>query len=95
MNLAQTGADVANELRGKTWDQRFQWVSEVKEQGNKFFKLDLHDNAIDTYMKALCGMDFSSYDLLPSVKDQKERDLRVSRDLKAPVLNNIALCLTK
>lgn len=69
VNLAQVGAEVANELRGKTWDARFQWVSEAKEGGNQLFKTEKYDEAIDAYMRALCGLDFSSYDLLKSAQE--------------------------
>ena len=93
VNVATMGADVANELRGKSWDARFQWVSEIKEKGNKLFKEDKYDEAIDIYMKALCGMDFTSYET--SGQMEKAREVRVARELKAPVLNNIALCLLK
>ena len=61
MNLQQTGAEVANELRGKSWDERYQWVGEAKERGNKKFKEEKYEAAIDEYMRALCGMDFTSY----------------------------------
>lgn len=88
------GAEVANELRGKTWDARFQWVSDAKDKGNKLFKDEKYDQAIDEYMRALCGLDFSSYDI-PSEKEHKEKDTRVNKELKAPILNNIALCLNK
>jgi hypothetical protein len=89
------GADVANELRGTTWEARTQWVNKVKEQGNQLFKEEKYGEAIDLYMKALCGMDFSQYDHLEDAKADKERELNVKRNLKAPVLNNIAQCLIK
>ena len=53
------GAEVANELRGKSWDERYEWVVKVKEQGNVLFKGEKYSDAIDVYMKALCGMDFT------------------------------------
>ena len=46
-------------------------------------------------MRALCGMDFTSYSIKENAKEQKELDTRVKRELKAPILNNIALCLIK
>lgn len=95
VNLATVGAEVANEMRGKTWEQRFSWISGVKDTGNQLFKKEKYDEAIDTYMRALCGMDFSQYDHLPNKQEDKERELRITRDLKAPILNNIALCLIK
>ncbi len=58
-------------------------------------KEDKIEAAIDEYMRALCGMDFSSYSIKEDNGEQKERDTRVKRELKAPILNNIALCLIK
>jgi hypothetical protein len=84
------GAEVANELRGSSWDNRVQWINKVKETGNQQFKEEKYNEAIDTYMRALCGMDFSSYEQLADAKADKERELNVKRNLKAPVLNNIA-----
>ena len=52
-----------------------------------FRQLD-YDKAIEVYMSALCGIDFG--DKLS--EDDKES---VVKDLKAPILNNIALCMMK
>ena len=90
VNIAQMGAEVANELRGTNWDARTEWVNKVKDQGNVKFKEERYEEAIDSYMRALCGMDFSSYEHLQDAKADKERELNVKRNLKAPVLNNIA-----
>jgi tetratricopeptide (TPR) repeat protein len=95
LNLQTTGAEVANELRGKSWEERYQWINQAKEKGNKMVKEDKIEAAIDEYMRALCGMDFSSYSIKEDNGEQKERDTRVKRELKAPILNNIALCLIK
>ena len=94
LNLSQVAAEVANEMRGKSWDDRFKWVHSIKEEGNKLFKQEKYDDAIDIYMKGLCGMDFSQYDV-KTKEEQKDKDMRVNRELKAPILNNIALCLNK
>lgn len=40
-------------------------------------------------------MDFTSYQIKEDAGEQKEREIRVKRELKAPILNNIALCLIK
>jgi len=93
--LQTTGAEVANELRGKSWEERYQWINQAKEKGNKMVKEEKIEAAIDEYMRALCGMDFSSYSIKEDNGEQKERDTRVKRELKAPILNNIALCLIK
>ena len=90
VNVAQMGAEVANELRGKTWEARVAWINKIKDQGNELFKADKFAEAIDVYMKALCGMDFTSYKHLDDPQAEREREISVKRTLKAPVLNNIA-----
>lgn len=95
VNIAQMGAEVANQLRGRTWDDRTSWINKMKDVGNLQFKSEKYDEAIETYMKALCGMDFSQYQPLEDAKADKERELNVKRNLKAPILNNIAQCLIK
>lgn len=52
------GSEVAEELKGKSWDERFSWVNKVKDQGNQLFKDHKFEEAVDTYLKALCGLDF-------------------------------------
>jgi hypothetical protein len=32
------GLEANEELEGKTWDERFEWVTKLKDEGNKFFK---------------------------------------------------------
>ncbi|CDW76411.1 tpr domain containing protein [Stylonychia lemnae] len=86
-NVQKLGQEVAIELSGKNWEEKYEWVNNQREEGNKIFKKGIYDQAIDTYLKALCGMDFGKQD-----EDQEER---VNKDLKAPILNNIALCLIK
>eukprot|EP00347_Sterkiella_histriomuscorum_P022036 403331911 len=82
------GTEVAAIIKGKSWDEQYDWVQSQKEEGNKLYKVEVFDQAIDAYMKALCGLDFG--------KDQTEDQVdRVSKDLKAPILNNIAMCLIK
>ena len=90
VNVAQMGAEAANELRETDWEAHTEWENRFKEQGNVKFKEERYEEAIDSYMRALCGMDFSSYEHLQDAKADKERELNVKRNLKAPVLNNIA-----
>lgn len=80
-------------MRGKSWDDRYQWISQAKEKGNAMVKEEKFEAAIDEYMRALCAMDFSKYE--DAGDKQKDRDTKVKRELKAPILNNIALCLIK
>ena len=32
------GLEATAELEGKNWDERFDWVSNLKDQGNQYFK---------------------------------------------------------
>jgi hypothetical protein len=41
----------------------------VKEKGNLLVKEDKYEAAIDEYMRALCGMDFSSYSIKENAKE--------------------------
>lgn len=31
-------AEVAEELKDKSWDERFDWITSIKDEGNKFVK---------------------------------------------------------
>lgn len=74
-------------LKGKTWQERYDWIVGQKDETNKLFKSGVYDQAIDGYLKALCGLDFG--------KQTAEEEDRVNKELKAPILNNIAACLIK
>lgn len=52
------------------------------------FKSKDYDKAIEAYMSGLCGLDFGE-------KLSEEEKESVQKDLKAPILNNMALCLMK
>lgn len=54
------GTDVATLLKGKTWEEKFNWVNSQKDEGNVLFKQQIFDQAIDAYLKALCGLDFGT-----------------------------------
>lgn len=86
-NITKMGGEVAEELKDASWDQRFAWIMKVKEEGNALVQQKDYEKSIDTYLKALCGLDFG--------KQSPDQEERVNRELKAPILNNIALCLIK
>jgi hypothetical protein len=75
-------------LKGYTFEQRYDWINNKKEEGNKHFKAKEYDKAIEVYTSALCGFDFGNN----LNEDDKES---VNKDLMAPILNNMALCLMK
>ena len=82
------GEDAKSELEGKNWEERYDWILKQKEEGNKLYKAQSHQEALDVYLKSLCGFDFGS----DQTREQQER---VEKELKAPILNNMALCLMK
>eukprot|EP00349_Pseudokeronopsis_sp_Brazil_P009061 CAMPEP_0202972198 /NCGR_PEP_ID=MMETSP1396-20130829/34246_1 /ASSEMBLY_ACC=CAM_ASM_000872 /TAXON_ID= /ORGANISM="Pseudokeronopsis sp., Strain Brazil" /LENGTH=75 /DNA_ID=CAMNT_0049702341 /DNA_START=196 /DNA_END=423 /DNA_ORIENTATION=- len=62
---------------------------DTKEEGNKKVKEGKLDDAIEVYLRSLCAFEFDP-------KSTKPEDLKaVNFDLKAPILNNLALCLMK
>jgi len=74
------------DLRNSTYEERCQWITHKKNEGNVDFKLKKYETAIDFYLASLCGFDFK--------KDiSAEQKLFVDEQLKIPVLNNLALCL--
>ena len=40
----------------RTWDARFDWVTNEKEVGNTMYKEKQYDQAIDQYLRAYCGI---------------------------------------
>lgn len=81
------GSEVAQELKGKGWQERYDWICTIKDEGNQLYKKGSLDQAIDTYLKALCGLDFG--------EQSKKQEECVNVELKAPILNNVAMCLMK
>lgn len=59
----------------------------MKDQGNQLYKDANYDEAIDTYIKALCGLQFRK-------KELKKTELTyIDTKLKLPILNNMGLSL--
>ena len=46
------------ELREATFEKRFSWIEEKKEEGNTDFKKKNFEAAIDSYLASLCGFAF-------------------------------------
>lgn len=63
-------------------------MNSKKEEGNLLYREQKYGPAVELYMAALCGFEFGS-------KLTGEEKESVERDLKAPILNNIALCQMK
>ncbi len=65
-----------------SWEERFQWVSIHKAQGNQLFKSLDYKGAYEVYMRAMMGLDISS-------EQPKERLVRVKMELQYPLTMNI------
>ena len=85
--VTQMGAEVATELHDATYEQRCTWIKEQKEIGNKLYQDKKIAEATDQYLRCLCGFDFSKK------TTSKEERQKADRELKIPILNNMALCL--
>jgi tetratricopeptide (TPR) repeat protein len=73
----------------KAWEARFEWINQEKETGNAFFKDGRYQEAINQYIRAYCGSTgFSD-------KQNAEDSESIKKDIKSPLLNNIAMCLIK
>lgn len=83
------GVDAANELAGKSFEEKCEWIKIKKEIGNNFVKENKIEEALDTYLLSLCGFSFKDDDVTKEAI--KEKDV----ELKVPILNNMALCLIR
>lgn len=86
--------EVASHLHGSEldpWEARFEWVTKEKETGNAMFKAAQYQEAIDQYMRAYCGV--VGYKKGEQAKAEDKES--INKDLKSPLINNIAMCLIK
>ena len=74
------------ELKDATYEKRWKWIEDKKQDGNDYYKEQKYEDAIDTYLACLCGFEFGK-----SISNDQKSD--VALKLKAPILNNLALCL--
>lgn len=59
----------------------------MKEKGNSTFKESTYEDAIEIFMRALCGFEFNKNKL------SKDELIYIDQKLKLPILNNMALSL--
>lgn len=59
----------------------------MKNKGNQSFKESNYDDAIDVYIRALCGFEFNK------TKLKSEELSYIDNKLKLPILNNMSLSL--
>jgi len=83
------GVDAANEIAGKSFDEKCQWIESNKQIGNNLVKENKLEEALDAYLKSLCGFSFKEDGV--SKETIHEKDV----ELKVPILNNMALCLIR
>ena len=84
--VQEMGARAAAELKDASFDERWKWVVDRKEEGNNEYKNKEFEGALDGYLLALCGLGFDK-------SITQEQKTNVENQLKLPVLNNMALCL--
>lgn len=83
------GVDVMNQLKGATYDERCEWILNQKATGNELYKNQKYDEAMDAYLKSLCGFAFEKKEMT------EEQIAYTENEIKVPVLNNLAICLMK
>ena len=74
--------EVGSTLQNSSFEERYEWISQKKQEGSAQFSDKKYLEAIDTWMQALCAYDFSKYK-----KPAKETE----KSLKIPIVNNMAL----
>lgn len=52
--------EIASEVAMQTFAQRVKWIEERRQVGNNLFKESKYEEALNTYMTALCALDFKS-----------------------------------
>lgn len=86
-NQVNEVAEVTEELKDATFEERYAWVEKHKDEGNTFYSEGKYGQALDKYLHALYGINF---------KDQTiEMEQKVNFGLKVPLLNNMSVCLLK
>ena len=86
--------ELARHIKGSEldpWEARFEWVTKEKEAGNALFKGSEYQEAIDQYLRAYCGVVGYKKGEQAKAEDRES----IEKDLKSPLLNNIAMCLIK
>ena len=92
--MEEVEQEVASHLQGSEldpWEARFEWVTREKEAGNALFKGGQYQEAIDQYMRAYCGVVGYKKEAQAKAEDRES----INKDLKSPLINNIAMCLIK
>ena len=75
-------------LKGYSYDERVKWITDKKEEANVLFKQQKHEQAVDTYMQALCGFNFKQKKY---GKLSQKQNRQIDFELKMPILNNMSL----
>jgi len=71
-------------LKEYSWEEKFEWVHQKKLKGNRFFNRKKFDDAIQIYLEALMGLDFTC---------PEENKKRMQCELQIPCLLNMAICM--
>jgi len=76
-------------IKDYTLEDRIQWITDKKDEGSLLFKNQEWQDAIDVWMKALCGFEFSKYKKQHGMHAKKRQEIDTT--LKIPIVNNMAL----
>ena len=57
MSLA---TDVANECANQKFTERIKWINDQRQEGNRLYKEQNYEGALNVYITALCALDFTT-----------------------------------
>ncbi len=76
--------EIEEELKGSEFTDRYEWIRQRKNEGNRKFHKSMFQEAAECYLEALTG--------LPK-EASPEQARKISEELEIPCYSNIALCL--
>eukprot|EP00742_Colponemidia_sp_Colp-10_P014602 GILJ01016604.1.p1 GENE.GILJ01016604.1~~GILJ01016604.1.p1 ORF type:complete len:243 (+),score=40.77 GILJ01016604.1:30-731(+) len=85
-HLSDRMGQVAQRLKGLSWEQKLQWGLERKAASNKLYSAGQWQQAADGYLEALMGLDMSG---------DATQQSQMNTEIKIPCLLNIAMCMLK
>lgn len=59
--IEEYSKEIQAQIKDYSLNERIQWINDKKDEGSQLFKNQEWQEAIDVWMKALCGFEFSKY----------------------------------
>ena len=59
------GNEIEQLLKEYSFKERYEWIKQKKDEGNEKFLKSLHEDAVDEWIKALCGFNFNQTNIQP------------------------------